>query len=134
MTVTETNRFEMHLKLRETMGDDVADTLMQHLPPTGWADVARKSDIDNLAALMDARFVGLGHRFESVDSRFASIDTRFASIDSRFASIDTRFASIDTRFDDIDSRLSGIVAGMWTMGAVFTTAFVGLFTLIATKL
>ena len=30
MTVNETNRFEMHLKLRETMGDDVADTLMKH--------------------------------------------------------------------------------------------------------
>ena len=120
MTVTEANRFEMHLKLRDMMGDDVADTLMEHLPPAGWADVARKSDIDNLAALMDARFVGIGHRFESVDSRFASIDARFASI--------------DTRLDSVDSRLSGIVAGMWTMGAVFTTAFVGLFTLIATKL
>ena len=92
MTVTETNRFEMHLKLRETTGDDVADTLMQHLPPTGWADVARKSDVDNLRAVTDVRFTS------------------------------------------IDSRLSGIVAGMWTMGAVFTTAFVGLFTLIATKL
>ena len=92
MTVTETNRFEMHLKLRDMMGDDVAETLMEHLPPTGWADVARKSDVDNLRAVTDVRFTS------------------------------------------IDSRLSGIVAGMWTMGAVFTTAFIGLFTLIATKL
>ena len=92
MTVTEANRFEMHLKLRDMMGDDVADTLMEHLPPAGWADVARKSDVDNLKSVTDLRFTS------------------------------------------IDSRLSGIVAGMWTMGAVFTAAFVGLFTLIATKL
>ena len=92
MTVTETIWFEMHVKLRNMMGDDVADTLMEHLPPTSWADVARKSDVDNLRAVTDLRFTS------------------------------------------IDSRLSGIIAGMWTIGAVFTTAFVGLFTLIVTKL
>ena len=37
-------------------------TLMNHLPPTGWADVARKSDIDRLAALMDARFAAVDTR------------------------------------------------------------------------
>ena len=30
------------------MGDEVANTLMEHLPPSGWADVARKSDVDRL--------------------------------------------------------------------------------------
>ncbi len=45
MTITEAQRFEMHLGLRKVMGDDVANTLMEHLPPSGWADVARKHDI-----------------------------------------------------------------------------------------
>jgi len=35
------------------MGDDVANTLMEHLPPSGWTDVARKSDIDALQKQMD---------------------------------------------------------------------------------
>jgi hypothetical protein len=26
----------------------MANTLMEHLPPSGWSDVARKSDIDRL--------------------------------------------------------------------------------------
>jgi hypothetical protein len=92
MAITEADRLEMHLAFRKTMGDKVADTMMEHLPPTGWADVARKSDVDYLAALMDARF------------------------------------------EAVDKRLDGITNGMWAMGAISTAAFIGLFTLIATKL
>ena len=37
------------------MGDDVANSLMEHLPPSGWSDVARTHDIERL----DDRIVGL---------------------------------------------------------------------------
>lgn len=43
--INETQRFEMHLGLRNTRGDDVAGALMEHLPPSGRADVARVRDI-----------------------------------------------------------------------------------------
>jgi hypothetical protein len=46
MTVTEAQRFAMHSELKKALGDDVADTMMEHLPPTGWADVARKDDVE----------------------------------------------------------------------------------------
>jgi hypothetical protein len=113
MAISEADRLEMHLAFRKTMGDKVADTMMEHLPPTGWADVARKSDVDYLAALMDARF---------------------AAVDIRFTAVDIRFAAVDSRLENIESRLSRIVAGMWAMGAISTAAFIGLFSLIATKL
>lgn len=48
MAITEQQRFEMHLELRQHLGDEVANTLMEHLPPSGWGDVARKSDIDRI--------------------------------------------------------------------------------------
>ena len=38
----------MRRELKKALGDDVADTMMEHLPPTGWADVARKDDIERL--------------------------------------------------------------------------------------
>ena len=28
------------------VGEEVANTMMEHLPPSGWSDVARKSDVD----------------------------------------------------------------------------------------
>ena len=53
IAVTETQRFELHASLRKLMGEEVANTMMEHLPPFGWADVARRSDIDHLHARID---------------------------------------------------------------------------------
>lgn len=53
MTISEAQRFEMHLGLRNTLGDDVANSLMEHLPPSGWSDVARTADIDRIDARID---------------------------------------------------------------------------------
>ena len=35
------------------MPEEVAATLMSHLPPAGWSDVALKSDIDDLRERVD---------------------------------------------------------------------------------
>ena len=48
MTITESRRFVLHRALRDQFGASVADTLMEHLPPAGWGDVARQSDIESL--------------------------------------------------------------------------------------
>ena len=34
------------MKLEEVLGAQVAATVMEHLPPVGWADVATKRDLD----------------------------------------------------------------------------------------
>ena len=68
MTVTEAQRLEMHLQLRKHLGDTVADTLVEHLPPTGWGDVARKSDIDHL----DSRLRALGAGMWAMTSIFSA--------------------------------------------------------------
>lgn len=46
MSVNEAERFDMQVGLRLLLGDDVANTLMEHLPPSGWLDVARTRDIE----------------------------------------------------------------------------------------
>ncbi len=42
---SEAERFTLHQTLRGLMPEAVADTLMSYLPPAGWSDVARTSDI-----------------------------------------------------------------------------------------
>lgn len=47
---SEVERFTLHQTLRGLMPEEVAATLMSHLPPAGWSDVALKSDIEQLRA------------------------------------------------------------------------------------
>lgn len=48
MTISEQSRHELYRRLEETLGAEAAATLMEHLPPVGWADVATKRDLDVL--------------------------------------------------------------------------------------
>jgi hypothetical protein len=73
MAITEADRLEMHLAFHKTMGDKVADTVMEHLPPTGWADVARTSDVDHLATLMDLHFAAVDVKLAAMDKRLDGI-------------------------------------------------------------
>ncbi|MGH9154954.1 MAG: hypothetical protein ACRD1K_03690 [Acidimicrobiales bacterium] len=77
--------------MEEVLGPEAASTLIEHLPPVGWADVATKHD---LAALE-----------ERLDLRFSRVDDRFARMEDRFARIDDRFVALDERFNMFDERL-----------------------------
>ena len=44
-------RRSLHDRLESARGADEAALLMDYLPPVGWADVARKEDLDHLAAV-----------------------------------------------------------------------------------
>ncbi len=48
MAIDERARHQLYLRLEEHLGAEAATTLMEHLPPTGWADVATKRDLDHL--------------------------------------------------------------------------------------
>ena len=58
VTMSEAQRFEMHLELKRILGDDVADNLMEYLPPTSWSDVARKRDIDVIERRLNIAITG----------------------------------------------------------------------------
>lgn len=48
MSVTERQRHELHEWAKRVGDEEVAATLMELLPPVGWADVATKRDLDHL--------------------------------------------------------------------------------------
>ncbi len=55
MAIDERTRYEMYLGLERTLGTQVADAVMEHLPPVGWADVATKHDLTALEERMSLR-------------------------------------------------------------------------------
>jgi hypothetical protein len=52
MAVDERRRHEMYLAFEQLVGGEVAATMMEHLPPVGWADVATKHDVEREVALI----------------------------------------------------------------------------------
>ena len=114
---SEAERFTLHQTLRTLMPEAVADTLMAHLLPAGWSDVARTSDLDALAATIkretDAKFaelrVEIQEQFRDFEQRFtAKLDRRDAKFEARFDKIDERFDRIEARFDKIDARFGKV--------------------------
>ncbi len=47
MSLTEEKRINLANSAREVLGVENGNTLMEHLPPVGWADVATKEDVSN---------------------------------------------------------------------------------------
>lgn len=68
MAISETARLDMLSGLRTHVGEAVANTLMEHLPPGGWHDVARTGDFDRIETRIDR----LEIRFDKLEAR---IDT-----------------------------------------------------------
>ena len=64
MAITEESKRELYQHLQETMGKERATTLMDHLPPVGWADVATRQDLAHLREIMDIRFEAMVTRGE----------------------------------------------------------------------
>jgi hypothetical protein len=87
------------------LGPESAETLMEMMPPVGWADVATKRDLDALEQRMDLRFELVDQRFDAVDQRFESLEQR---LDQRF---DQQFGALDQRFEASEGKLLAAFRG-----------------------
>ena len=50
MSITDAQRHKLHTKLDHVLGEEDAAVLISHLPPSGWSDVVRTRDLDQLEA------------------------------------------------------------------------------------
>ncbi len=65
MAVTEESRYQLFQRFEELLGREGVSTLMELLPPVGWADVATKRDVDQLRAALDARIDALDAKIDA---------------------------------------------------------------------
>ena len=107
MTISEAQRFEMHLALQRVLGDEVAGTLMDHLPPSGWSDLVRMRDVIELEKHLDGKIDNVETRLTSrIDNLEMRLDTKIENLEMRLNSrIDDLETRLNSRIDDLDLRL-----------------------------
>lgn len=127
MSITNEDRYDLQAKANHVVGRKEGTTLMELLPPVGWADVATKRDLDQLEARLIAqferRFVGIDHRFVGIDQRFVGIDQRFERADQQFERADDRFDRVDQQFEHVNDRFDRVDQTLTTALAEQTAAF-----------
>lgn len=65
MSITEASRFQLRTAIGQILSEEAADTLMELLPPVGWADVSTKTDLQHLRAELKADIQALQLSFET---------------------------------------------------------------------
>lgn len=108
MTISETARLDMLSGLRTHVGEAVANTLMEHLPPGGWYDIARTGDFDRIETRLDR----LEIRLDKLEAR----------LDDRIDKLEVRFDKLEARIDTSTRWMIGIslTYGIGILGALVT--------------
>src|SRR5207249_4922387 len=66
--ITDKARNHLYNTLREKLGAEDAVTMRELLPPVGWADVARRSDLEGMERRLDARMERLEDRMDRFEA------------------------------------------------------------------
>jgi hypothetical protein len=80
MAVDERGRLQLADAAKRAFGDEAGITLMELLPPVGWADVATRHDL----ARLDLRFDALEGRMDRFDARMDAFESGLDRMESKF--------------------------------------------------
>lgn len=102
MSVDERSRLQLAEAAKRVFGADEGITLMELLPPVGWADVATKQDLRALEDRLDARF----------DARLSSLEGRFETSEYKI-------------LGEMHRELSSLTWKLFAIYGATTTAMIG---------
>ena len=127
MTDTTTNgtppdarRLRLHRALREKLGNQVADDLVDFLPPAGWGDLVRRADLDAAVTRLDQKIDALGAR---LDQRIDSLEVRIEAIELALRDIKVELRELGNLKRTIVvtgiSMAVSIILGLGAIGVAF---------------
>jgi hypothetical protein len=80
MAVDERGRLQLAEAAKRAFGDDAGITLMELLPPVGWADVATRYDLDRRFDVLEKRMDRLDARMDRLESRMERLEWKVDDI------------------------------------------------------
>ena len=97
MSVTERQRHELHEWAKRVGDEEVAATLMELLPPVGWADVATKRDLGHLETQLRGE-----------------MSVMRSELRAEMAEVRLSMSSLEARLHrDLRVQLFGIMGSLW---------------------
>jgi len=112
MAIDERTRHDLYLRLEASLGPEAADTLMEHLPPVGWADVATKHDLDAHAVMtkqdLDAHALATKHDLDALRHDLDALRLDFHALRRDF---DELAAGIRRDLDTLEHKLTAAFRG-----------------------
>ena len=122
----DAKRLRLHRSLEKVIGVDVADELIDFLPPSGWGDLVRKSDLEATERRLDSDIDALGARLDAkIDALGARLDAKIDALSQRVdAKIDALGARLDARIDALSQRVESLQEEVRRLGNLRSTIII----------
>ena len=101
--------------MEKVIGVDVADELIDFLPPSGWGDLVRKSDLEATERRLDSDIDALGARLD------AKIDALGARLDAKIDALSQR---VDAQIDALSQRVESLQEEVRRLGNLRSTIII----------
>ena len=111
----DAKRLRLHRSLEKVIGIDVADELIDFLPPSGWGDLVRKSDLEATERRLDAKIDALGARLD------AKIDALSQRVDAQIYALSQR---VDAQIDALSQRVESLQEEVRRLGNLRSTIII----------
>lgn len=107
----DTKRLRLHRSLQQQVGAALADELTEFLPPAGWGELARRSDVEFVHQRLDQKINSVEARLDQkIDSVEARLDQKIDAVEARLAQkIDAVEARLLEKIDALEARLDAFI-------------------------
>lgn len=106
MALNAQQRFAMHVGLKQALGDEVADLLVEQL---SGGDISR----------LDIRLDQVDQRLDGVEQRLDGVEQRLSGVEVQLETMDIRLVNVEVRLDKLEQKVD--THFRWMLGLWGTT-------------